>query len=155
MRSTAGWYFGLVTDEANVDRIERSLVEHLLILDDELLARGSTAFSCVDTAADDAAQLYYSSGTTGLAKGILHAHRYVLAHDEFRYCHDIQDGELFQGMGEWAWAAGIVPLLGPWRFGAAQAAYQRVGAFDPHKQLDFLSRHGSRTCSARRPRSAR
>ncbi len=92
--------------------------------------------------AEDPAQLYYSSGTTGLAKGILHAHRYILAHEEFIYCHDLRDGELFHGMGEWAWAAGICPLLGPWRVGAVQAVYQREGGFDPAKQLDFLSRHG-------------
>jgi acetyl-CoA synthetase len=131
----------LVTNEANADRVESSAVEHLLILDEELLSRGSSSFNTLDTAADDPAQLYYSSGTTGLAKGILHAHRYVLAHEEFVYCHDIRDGEVFHGMGEWAWAAGICPLLGPWRLGAVQAVYQREGGFDPHKQLDFLSRH--------------
>jgi len=131
----------LVTNEANAGRVERDLVEHVLILDDELLGRGSTTFDVVDTAADDPAQLYYSSGTTGLAKGILHAHRYILAHEEFIYCHDLQDGEVFHGMGEWAWAAGICPLLGPWRLGAVQAVYQREGGFDPHRQLDFLSRH--------------
>jgi acetyl-CoA synthetase len=131
----------LVTNEQNADRIERGLVEHLLILADALLDRGGTAFHRVDTAADDPAQLYYSSGTTGLAKGILHAHRYLLAHEEFVYCHDVRDGDVFHGMGEWAWAAGICPLLGPWRLGAVQAVYQREGGFDPHKQLDFLSRH--------------
>ena len=131
----------LVTDEANADRIERSLVEHILILDHALLEQGSTSFNVVDTSADDPAQLYYSSGTTGLAKGILHAHRYILAHEEFTYCHDVRDGELFHGMGEWAWAAGICPLLGPWRLGAVQAVLQREGGFDPAKQLDFLSRH--------------
>src|SRR5579862_977073 len=131
----------LITNEANVDRIERSLVEHVLVLDEELMSDGSSSFHCVDTAADDPAQLYYSSGTTGLAKGILHAHRYILAHEEFSYCHDIRDGELFHGMGEWAWAAGICPLLGPWRLGAVQAVYQREGGFDPARQLDFLSRH--------------
>ncbi len=131
----------LVTDAANAERMERSLVEHLIILDDDLLAKGSTAFDVVDTAADDPAQLYYSSGTTGLAKGILHAHRYLLAHEEFVYCHDIRDGERFHGMGEWAWAAGIAPLLGPWRYGAIQVVYQREGGFDPARQLDFLSRH--------------
>ena len=47
----------------------------------------------------------------------------------------------FTGWGMWAWAAGIAPLLGPWRLGAVQCVYQRDGGFDPHKQLDFLSRH--------------
>ncbi len=131
----------LVTNQANADRIERSLVEHLLILDQALLERGSTTFTTRDTVADDPAQLYYSSGTTGLAKGILHAHRYLLAHEEFVYCHDVRDGEVFHGMGEWAWAAGICPLLGPWRYGAVQAVLQRKGGFDPHQQLEFLSRH--------------
>jgi acetyl-CoA synthetase len=128
----------LVTNEANKDRAR---ADQVLILDQDLLATGDTDFDVVDTAADDPAQLYYSSGTTGLAKGILHAHRYILAHEEFVYCHDVQDGELFHGMGEWAWAAGIAPLLGPWRLGAVQMVYQRQGGFDPHKQLDVLSRH--------------
>ena len=128
----------LLTNEANAGRVE---AEQVLVLDDELLASGDPAFEAVDTAADDPAQLYYSSGTTGLAKGILHAHRYVLAHEEFIYCHEVQDGELFHGMGEWAWAAGIAPLLGPWRLGAVQMVYQRQGGFDPHKQLEVLSRH--------------
>jgi hypothetical protein len=131
----------LVTNQANADRIEPSLVEQILILDDALLAQGSTEFQTADTLAEDPAQLYYTSGTTGLAKGILHAHRYILGHEEFVYCHDVRDGERFHGMGEWAWAAGICPLIGPWRYGAVQVVYQREGGFDPHRQLDFLSRH--------------
>ena len=45
-------------------------------------------------------------------------------------------------MGEWAWAAGIAPLLGPWRLGATQFVYAREGGFDPEKQLQVLSKHG-------------
>jgi acetyl-CoA synthetase len=105
------------------------------------LADAPTDDVTCDTAADDPAQLYYTSGTTGLAKGIVHAHRYLLAHEEFVYCHEVEDGERFHGMGEWAWAAGIAPLLGPWRLGAVQCVYRREGGFDPHKQLEFLSRH--------------
>src|SRR5437016_2521461 len=47
----------LVTDAVNADRIERSLIEHLLVLDQDLLGHGSTSFPAVDTAADDPAQL--------------------------------------------------------------------------------------------------
>ena len=131
----------LVTDAANAGRFDPGLVDEILILDDALLAGAPTDHLCEDTAADDPAQLYYTSGTTGKAKGIVHAHRYVLAHEEFTYCHDVRPGERFHGMGEWAWAAGISPLLGPWRLGAVQCVYQREGGFDPARQLDFLSRN--------------
>jgi acetyl-CoA synthetase len=128
----------IVTDLAGAPRFNG---RHVLIVDGDALAPMSTDHVCVDTAADDSAQLYYTSGTTGLAKGIVHAHRYILAHEEFVYCHEVEDGERFHGMGEWAWAAGIAPLLGPWRLGALQCVYRREAGFDPHRQLDFLSRH--------------
>jgi acetyl-CoA synthetase len=132
----------LVTDRANAERFADAGALVLVLDDGEgLLAGAPTDPIAVETAADDPAQLYYTSGTTGLAKGIVHAHRYLLAHEEFTYCHEVQGGERFHGMGEWAWAAGIAPLLGPWRLGAVQYVFQRRGGFDPHEQLAFLSRH--------------
>jgi len=129
----------VVTNAANRARVEGQT--EVVEIEPGDLDAGDTEFERADTAADDPAQLYYTSGTTGLAKGILHAHRYILGHEEFVYCHDVQDGERFHGMGEWAWAAGICPLIGPWRHGAVQLVLQRKGGFDPHGQLDFLSRH--------------
>lgn len=131
----------LVTDAANAPRFDRPWAPEVLVLDDATLTGAPTDHVCADTSADDPAQLYYTSGTTGLAKGIVHAHRYVLAHEEFVYCHEVQDGERFHGMGEWAWAAGIAPLLAPWRLGVVQCVYRREAGFDPNEQLDFLSRH--------------
>jgi acetyl-CoA synthetase len=135
----------VVTDAANRDRIPDGLAETVLVLDGGLLeamADAPAEFETVDTLADDPAQLYYSSGTTGKAKGILHAHRYLLAHEEFEFCHDVRDGELFHGSGEWAWAAGIAPLLGPWRFGAVALVQARKGGYDPEEHLAFLAKHG-------------
>jgi acetyl-CoA synthetase len=129
----------VVTDTANAGRFGTAV--ELLVVDSETFVGASTDPIMCDTSADDPAQLYYTSGTTGLAKGIVHAHRYILGHEEFLYCHEVDDGERFHGMGEWAWAAGIAPLLGPWRLGALQCVYRREAGFDPHKQLDFLSRH--------------
>src|SRR5947209_10273712 len=131
----------LVTDPANAPRFDHAWAPDVLVLEADTLSDAPTAAICEDTSADDPAQLYYTSGTTGLAKGIVHAHRYILAHEEFIYSHEVHDGERFHGMGEWAWAAGIAPLLGPWRLGAVQCVYLREAGFDPAKQLDFLSRH--------------
>jgi acetyl-CoA synthetase len=131
----------LVTDATNADRFAAEWAPRTLVLAKDTLAGASTEHVTCDTSADDPAQLYYTSGTTGLAKGIVHAHRYLLAHEEFTYCHEVQDGERFHGMGEWAWAAGIAPLLGPWRLGAVQCVLQREKGFDPARQLDFLSRN--------------
>src|SRR3954469_3740503 len=51
----------LVTDAANAPRFDNPLV-----VDADLLAAQSAEFATADTAADDPAELYYTSGTTGL-----------------------------------------------------------------------------------------
>src|SRR2546423_3433736 len=58
----------VVTNAENAERIRDAEV---LVLDEDVFDQGAPDFEGVDTAADDPAQLYYTSGTTGLAKGII------------------------------------------------------------------------------------
>lgn len=140
----------IVTDEANRDRVDRVRnelpdLEHVLTTDGQFgraVAAASDACDTLDTPADQAAQIYYTSGTTGLAKGIVHAHRYLIAHNEFEYTHDVRAEEVFHSTGEWAWIAGIVPgILGPWRFGAPIAVFCRKGGYDPAQTLYVLEKY--------------
>jgi acetyl-CoA synthetase len=149
----------LVTDGHNRPRFEGmrdrvASLEHVLVLDagDSLItddidleraaAEASSDFATVQTSSEDAAQLYYSSGTTGQAKGILHAQRYLLGHNEYELCHDVRSDEVFHSTGEWAWIAGIVPgLLGPWRYGVPVAVFQREGGYDPEQTLYVLEKY--------------
>ena len=149
----------LITDGANRGRLEAMkdrvpTLERVLVFDagdslvgddvdlDAAMTDVSAEFEPASTSADDPAQLYYTSGTTGQAKGILHAQRYVLAHNEFEFCHDVRADEVFHSTGEWAWIAGIVPgLLGPWRFGVPVAVFQRQGGYDPEQTLYLLEKY--------------
>src|ERR671924_1307853 len=145
----------LITSAAHRDRVAALLdqapsVEHLVVVGgtgsesfEELTGAADDRFETPATDPDTPAQLYYTSGTTGLAKGILHAHRYLLGHEEFQFCHDIRVGELFHSTGEWAWIAGIVPgILGPWRFGVETLVHGRKGGFDPGRALRLIADHG-------------
>jgi acetyl-CoA synthetase len=144
----------LVTSAAHQDRVAALLdrtpsVERLVVIGgrgqerfEELTATASDRYQTPPSDPDTPAQLYYTSGTTGLAKGILHAHRYLLAHEEFQFCHDVRVGELFHSTGEWAWIAGIVPgLLGPWRFGVETLVHGRTGGFQPGRALRLVADH--------------
>src|SRR6202140_3628167 len=55
----------LVTDETNASRFSGADATRVVILDPGTLSAESDRFQAVDTAADDPAQLYYTSGTTG------------------------------------------------------------------------------------------
>ncbi len=140
----------IVTNAANRDRIERvrdqiPQLAGVLVVDEQFgkeVASAPEVCLTLDTPADQPAQIYYTSGTTGLAKGIVHAHRYLLAHNEFEYAHDVRTDEVFHSTGEWAWIAGIVPgILGPWKFGAPIAVFQRSGGYDPAQTLYVLEKY--------------
>ncbi|MBA4207506.1 acyl-CoA synthetase [Pannonibacter phragmitetus] len=75
-----------------------------------------TAFTPVDTAAEDPAIIIYTSGTTGQPKGALHGHRVLLGHlPGVEMSHDFlpRPGDRFWTPADWAWIGGLLDVLMP------------------------------------------
>jgi 2-aminobenzoate-CoA ligase len=96
---------------------------------EQRLAHKSTAFPNVDTAADDACLIAFTSGTTGRPKGTVHFHRDVLAMcDCFpRSCLKPDPDDVFCGTPPLAFTFGLGGLLCfPMRFGASTVLMERL-----------------------------
>ncbi len=104
-------------------------------------AKASQVLAIRDGKASEPALVYYTSGTTGNPKAVMHSHFYTGAHwVTGKYWIDLKPTDLFwciAGTG-WAKAAWSV-LFGPWNCGAATILYN--APFDAKKGLELLERY--------------
>lgn len=128
----------VITEAASV-RLVDGFGGVVLDVDGPEIDREAPTFVDADTAADDPALIFYTSGTTGRAKGIVHAHRTLLGHNEFEVCHDLRDGDVFYGAGDWAWS--MAKLMGPLRLGATHLVFRPAAGFDARALLASLEEH--------------
>jgi acetyl-CoA synthetase len=111
------------------------------------LARASSTFTPVDTAAEDPAMMIYTSGTTGQPKGALHAHRVLLGHmpgAELPLYPFPQPGDSYWTPADWAWAGGLLDTLLPSLHHGVPVIARKFDKFDPEEAFALMQKVGMR-----------
>ena len=85
--------------------------------------------------------LYFTSGTTGEPKMVIHDFTYPLAHiTTARYWHNLHEGSLHLTVADTGWAKAVWgKLYGQWITGAAVFVYDFEGRFIPDDMLRMIS----------------
>lgn len=101
------------------------------------------AFDRVETSATDPMMLYFTSGTTGYPKGVIHDFTYPLAHIvTAKYWQQAQDDGLHFTVAETGWAkASWGKIYGQWLIGSAVMIYD-FDNFDPKQLVTVINRYG-------------
>jgi medium-chain acyl-CoA synthetase len=104
------------------------------------LGESPAVFEAADTDSNDEALCYFTSGTTGYPKMVMHNHGYALGHETTgRYWLDLKPDDLHWNISDTGWAkAAWSSYFGPWLCGAALFVDHSAG-FDPARVLQLLS----------------
>ena len=107
------------------------------------MQNASCDFSRVETLATDPLVLYFTSGTTGNPKGVIHDHTYPLAHIvTAKYWQRAEDNGLHFTVAETGWAkASWGKLYGQWLIGSAVMVYD-FDNFEPKQLISIINRYG-------------
>ena len=97
---------------------------------------------------DEVMLVYFSSGTTGMPKMIMHDHTYPFGHIITAHWQNVMDDGLHYTVADTGWAKAMWgQIYGQWFLGTAVFVYD-YDRFDADKMLEKLSYHGVTTFCA-------
>ena len=147
---------GVIVDSAAAERVDAVRAEcpglrHCIVTDasregwlrlDEIM-ESAPAPERVETRSDETCVVYFTSGTTGYPKMVVHTHAsYPLGHIVTgREWLGLSPGDLHWNLSDLGWAkAAYASLFGPWSQGATVFVQEAEGRFDPAATVETLSR---------------
>ncbi|MDD2243031.1 MAG: AMP-binding protein [Dysgonamonadaceae bacterium] len=92
---------------------------------------------------DDIMILYFTSGTTGQPKMVIHDFKYPLGHiTTAKYWHNLNENSIHLTVADTGWAKAVWgKLYGQWIVGATIFVYDFEGRFIPGNMLEMLSKY--------------
>ncbi|MBO19614.1 MAG: acyl-CoA synthetase [Chloroflexi bacterium] len=149
-----------ITDDENAAKVEEAAgacpsLEHLLMMSGEKrgwvsynqeMSGASPVLEDVEpTRSDDPLLIYFTSGTVGYPKMVLHTQAScAIGHIiSAKYWHDLKDTDLIWTLSDTGWAkAAYGKLFGQWTLGAAVMQHDARGRFDAPLTLRLLEQYG-------------
>jgi acyl-coenzyme A synthetase/AMP-(fatty) acid ligase len=116
-----------------------------------IVSEASPEFTGPKTRSDDPCLVYFTSGTVGYPKMVLHTHAsYPLGHTiTGKYWLDLHEDDLHWNLSETGWAKfAWSNLFGPWIMGTAMFIQDARGKFNPIETLEMLNKYPITTLCA-------
>lgn len=139
--------YAILVDEGNADVTGREGWTNY----HQIVQEASPEFTGEKTRSDDPCLVYFTSGTVGYPKMVLHTHAsYPIGHTiTGKYWLDLHEDDLHWNLSEMGWAkAAWSNLFGPWVMGAAMFMQDARGKFNPIETLEMLNKYPITTLCA-------